>query len=82
MSAADASAYADRLLESLAASHDGPVTLQLHTSSSPPPSILGAEEGDLIEVIQPDGGRETYRLTRRTPTADGFGFTFETELVT
>lgn len=81
MSAIGAAAFADQLLESLSASHDGPVALQLHTSSSPPRSVLAAEEGDLITVVQPDGERDTYRLTGRTPTADGFGVTFQTERV-
>lgn len=79
MSTAGASAYADRLLESLTASLDGPVTLQLHTPSSSPRSILDGKEGDVFEVIRPDGECETYRITAKTPTADGFGVTFETE---
>jgi hypothetical protein len=43
------------------------------------PAILDAKEGDLIEVIQPDGERETYRLAKATPTADGSGVSFEME---
>jgi hypothetical protein len=76
---ASAAAYADQLLESLFASHDGPVTLQLHTAPSSPRSVLAASEGDLITVVQPDGEHETYRLAKAAPTADGFGVTFQME---
>jgi len=54
---------------------------RLFTDDPPKPAILAAEEGDLIEVVQPDGERETYRLTGRKPAADGWVVTFETERV-
>ena len=41
--------------------------------------LLAAKEGDLIEVAQPDGGRETYRLTSATLTEDGFGVSLQME---
>lgn len=53
----------------------------LITCETERPVIRAAKEGDVIEVVQPDGERETYRLTSATPTADGFGVTFEMEPV-
>lgn len=58
-----------------------PAPCRLVTSEPEPPAILAAKEGDLIEVIQPDGERETYRLASAEPTADGFGVTFQMEPV-
>jgi hypothetical protein len=52
---------------------------RLFTGEPPKPAILDASEGDLIEVIQPDGQHETYRLTGKKPTADGLGVTFDME---
>lgn len=43
------------------------------------PRLLAAKEGDLIEVIQPDGEHGTYRLASATPAADGFGVSFQME---
>jgi hypothetical protein len=45
------------------------------------PRLLAAKKGDLIEVTQPDGERETYRLASAEPTADGLGVTFQIEPV-
>jgi hypothetical protein len=45
------------------------------------PAILAAKEGDLIEVIQPDGERETYRLASAEPSEDGISVTFKMEPV-
>jgi len=73
----DTAASADWLLNSLRASYNGPARLQLHTGLSSPPKILDVSEGDLITVIQPDGSEEKYRLTRKTPTSDRFGWSFE-----
>ena len=58
-----------------------PSALRLFTGEPQRPVILGAKEGDLIEVIQPDGTREHYRIASVTPMADGIGTTFQTELV-
>jgi hypothetical protein len=45
------------------------------------PRLLAAKEGDLIEVIQPDGEHETYRLVSATPAEDGSVVTFQMEPV-
>ena len=69
------------------------MTLALHTSPPPQdadpdewpyvhpmvPRLLASKEGDLIEVVQPDGSREMYRLTSAEP--DGFGVKFQVEPV-
>lgn len=73
--------YTDHLLESLLPSQDGPVTLRLHTDPPSPRSVLDASDGDLITVVQPDGTRETYRLTKATPSGDGFSVTFQVQRV-
>ena len=57
-----------------------PAPVRLITCEPERLPILNAAEGDLIEVIQPDGEHETYRLTSATPTKDGFGVTFQMEL--
>lgn len=58
-----------------------PAPCRLVTGEPERLAILDAKEGDVVEVVQPDGERETYRLTSATPTADGFGVTFQVEPV-
>jgi hypothetical protein len=55
--------------------------LRLAATEPEPPAILAAKEGDLIEVIQPDGERETYRLASAEPSEDGIMVTFHLEPV-
>ena len=56
-----------------------PLPVRLFTGEPERPAILGAGKGDTIEVIQPDGTREHYRIASAAPTADGFGTAFQME---
>ena len=58
---------------------DRPLPVRLFTGEPERPAILSAGKGDVIEVIQPDGTREHYRIASATPTADGFGTAFQME---
>jgi hypothetical protein len=73
-------AFADGVIRHLTESP--PPGWALVTGYEPePPAILAAKEGDVIEVVQPDGERETYRVVSATPTASGSGVTFQMEPV-
>ena len=56
-----------------------PLPVRLFTGEPERPAILGAGKGDTIEVIQPDGTREHYRIASAAPTADGLGTAFQME---
>lgn len=59
---------------------DNPTRLRLHTSGPKPFQITSeVAEVDLVDVIQPDGQRDTYRVAGRTPTAGGFGVSLSLE---
>jgi hypothetical protein len=58
-----------------------PLPVRLFTGEPERPSVLGAAKGDIIEVIQPDGTHEHYRVASAVPMADDIGTAFQMEAV-
>jgi hypothetical protein len=59
----------------------GDIPVRLYTGEPERPSVLGAAKGDIIEVVQPDGTHEHYRVASAVPMADGIGTAFQMEAV-
>lgn len=58
---------------------DPPSRCALVTGMQPLPPRYEYAKGDLVEVVQPDGSADMYRVAKVTPMAGGFGATYDME---
>jgi hypothetical protein len=73
-------AFADGVIRHLTESP--PPGWTLVTAHEPePPAIFAAKEGDLIEVVQPDGRSDLYRVGAAELSEDKLSVTFKMEPV-